>query len=342
MVAAHTDGERATRGTAVTLRERIVSAMVGATLVSVVVTPLDVVKVRMQAQRDSYVFCGHLFDQVNAVCRQCLVSGQGNGTMTGTVPSILKIARTEGIKSLYRGFFPTIVMSVPATVVYFVGYESLKELLLVSHLGVADQQFDGQFHGDNNKSKSSLWVPAVCGPTARIFAASVIAPMELVKTRMQHDSKTLGAQTMHLWRTVSNGGFTLLFRGLVPTLWRDVPFSGIYWTVYELLKRELHSSNDGTPNQVFLSSFISGAMAGSLAATLTVPFDVVKTRKQVLDHTINDHSPNTLFSHLRSIHAEEGWRGLTRGLVPRVAKVAPACAIMISSYELGKRLFHVT
>jgi solute carrier family 25 protein 39/40 len=27
------------------------------------------------------------------------------------------------------------------------------------------------------------------------------------------------------------------------------------------------------------------------------------------------------------------------GLVPRLVKVAPACAIMISSYEYGKRFF---
>jgi Mitochondrial carrier protein len=36
---------------------------------------------------------------------------------------------------------------------------------------------------------------------------------------------------------------------------------------------------------------------------------------------------------------EEGPRGMFRGLSARVAKVAPACAIMISSYEGGKSLF---
>lgn len=38
------------------------------------------------------------------------------------------------------------------------------------------------------------------------------------------------------------------------------------------------------------------------------------------------------------IWKEEGVAGLFRGWVPRTLKVAPACAIMISSYEVGKKM----
>ena len=38
------------------------------------------------------------------------------------------------------------------------------------------------------------------------------------------------------------------------------------------------------------------------------------------------------------IYQEEGTAGLFRGWVPRMLKVAPACAIMISSYEVGKKM----
>ena len=40
----------------------------------------------------------------------------------------------------------------------------------------------------------------------------------------------------------------------------------------------------------------------------------------------------------KNIVKEEGLKGLSKGLVPRVAKVAPSCAIMISSYEFCKNL----
>lgn len=42
---------------------------------------------------------------------------------------------------------------------------------------------------------------------------------------------------------------------------------------------------------------------------------------------------------LKSIMVRDGAAGFFRGVVPRAVKVAPACAIMISSYEMGKHFF---
>lgn len=41
----------------------------------------------------------------------------------------------------------------------------------------------------------------------------------------------------------------------------------------------------------------------------------------------------------REIVSAQGARGLFAGLIPRILKVAPACAIMIASYEHCKRFF---
>ena len=49
--------------------------------------------------------------------------------------------------------------------------------------------------------------------------------------------------------------------------------------------------------------------------------------------------PPTMHSLLVKMAAEEGRAGLCAGMGTRVAKVAPSCAIMISSYEMGKRFF---
>ena len=97
-----------------------------------------------------------------------------------------------------------------------------------------------------------------------------------------------------------------------------------------------------------------------IAAGVTTPADVLKTRLQTASdqqHHSSSQGNNVACGHdgakpvakgsssattsrqvLAEILEREGFRGLWRGSVARVLKVAPACAIMISSYELGKRL----
>lgn len=47
----------------------------------------------------------------------------------GTWDGVKKIVRHEGASSLWRGLSPTVAMSIPATVIYFVGYDYLKVVL---------------------------------------------------------------------------------------------------------------------------------------------------------------------------------------------------------------------
>lgn len=42
---------------------------------------------------------------------------------------------------------------------------------------------------------------------------------------------------------------------------------------------------------------------------------------------------------IKQIYEQNGYRGLFTGIVPRVVKVVPACAIMISTFEYGKLFF---
>lgn len=49
-------------------------------------------------------------------------------------------------------------------------------------------------------------------------------------------------------------------------------------------------------------------------------------------------SSSTL-SIIKKIYHQNGLKGLFTGLTPRLIKVAPACAIMIATFEHGKRFF---
>lgn len=59
---------------------------------------------------------------------------------------------------------------------------------------------------------------------------------------------------------VIQDGSKALWRGLPPTLWRDVPFSAIYWMGYEKCKLNIEQSS------LYLNeietSFVAGAASG--------------------------------------------------------------------------------
>jgi solute carrier family 25 protein 39/40 len=106
---------------------------------------------------------------------------------------------------------------------------------------------------------------------------------------------------------------------------------------YETIRSHLAGDLDLASNsmQSLIFPFVSGASSGLIAAFLTTPFDVAKTLNQINDGTRHQ----TISKQLLFIWENEGVAGLFKGLVPRMAKVAPACALMITSYELGKAYF---
>ena len=317
---------------------------------------------------------------------------------TSTLAGLRHIYVREGVAGIYAGLAPTLVMAVPATVLYFTAYDHLKLRF-----------------GQSNNS----FAPALSGMAARVLASAATSPFELVRTLMQSEAGSSGrlaasasgvagptpglhhATTMGSFRAiVASSGVTGLWRGLEPTLWRDVPFSAVYWLLLERARTRLrqmgtehgstsrsHSNSRsmkaGSASLVaWAQDFASGAGAGMLAASITTPMDVAKTRRQVFAaasdsssdelggarSTSGSNSSSSTTTNSSSIHRSssssswrsaegaisgngstprvlhaiwqaEGWAGLFRGHSARVLKIAPACAIMISSYEAGKRAF---
>mmetsp|Transcript_57881 Transcript_57881/g.136509 ORF Transcript_57881/g.136509 Transcript_57881/m.136509 type:complete len:98 (+) Transcript_57881:1855-2148(+) len=81
----------------------------------------------------------------------------------------------------------------------------------------------------------------------------------------------------------------------------------------------------------------AGTLAGGAAAVITHPFDVVKTQVQA---TMSKHGAKQVgsFTILRRLVDHGGWGALFQGIVPRVLKVAPSCAIVLGSFEVLKTM----
>jgi len=302
--------------------QRCASAVTGALMTSLLVTPLDVVKTRLQSQGEgSRISCCQ--DIHYSPARKCLITTSSAANIChidrgfeGTWEGLVKIARYEGVGSLWRGLSPTLAMAIPANVIYFVGYENLR-----LHVPI----------------HSPTLAPLLCGSIARILAVSCIAPIELFRTRLQGIKTAQHVNTSHfqliasdLVNQVRRHGLRFLYRGLTPTLWRDVPFSGLYWFGVESIRSTLAHRRGGVFYE-FQDSFVAGALSGLAASFLTHPFDLIKTRRQV-----NIETKRSTLQILVNLIKTEGFRKLWTGCVPRIAKVAPSCAIMLSTYEFSK------
>lgn len=275
----------------------------------------------------------------------CAAEETQRRTFNSTLDGMRKIARNEGWTTLWRGLSPTLAMAVPSNVIYFAGYDWLRtSTASPMHNRVSD-----------------AYAPLIGGSIARIFSAVAVSPIEMLRTRMQANPSAgkgaLRATISGLNEMVQSEGYRSLWRGLTLTLWRDVPFSAFYWWGYEWGRERLHETRQSarpalaprvpqaemTHRDVLVDSFIAGASAGAIAAFITTPFDVGKTRQQVLRHSskntgtvrIEDKAMPRFLWH---IYTKEGAAGLFKGWAARCLKVAPACAIMISSYEVGKKM----
>lgn len=312
-------------------KQQMGAACTGAFITSIFMTPLDVVKVRLQAQqreqlsRRCFLYCNGLMDHICS-CQPAPAHGQRQWysrsipePITGTFDGLMKIWRYEGLASLWSGLPPTLVVAVPNTVIYFTAYEQIQSLMR-RHL-----------------SGDPWWVAGTAGGLARVWSVSICSPMELIRTKMQASRMQYTELLAHMSREIRREGPRALWRGWAATVLRDVPFSVLYWASYDHLKRVAGQRDN--PSVPF--TIAAGSLAGGLAAAVTLPLDVVKTHRQIdiaspSNGKSRGSSSSSTFQHLRSIYRQQGVPGLFSGLTPRLVKVMPACAIMISSYEYIK------
>lgn len=283
--------------------------------------------------------------------------------LTGMVDGFLQVGRREGVRGLWRGLTPTILMTVPSQVTYMVFYDFFKEQISARYqMGTTSDPVPrvSPHQPSAALTAEQLASSLISGASARSISATLVTPLELVRTRLQAvHGDSHGGMRSNLQQLAQEARAkpSSLWRGLGPTLYRDVPFSAIYFTAYESLKRALTGGSGLGERRVspgaahshsseFAVAFIAGASAGCLAAILTHPFDLIKTRRQALadvdaakaSHVAGNAASRSTLTLVGDVYRTEGVRGLFRGLSPRIAKVGPACGVMIGSFEVVGRL----
>ncbi|CAH8289145.1 unnamed protein product [Eruca vesicaria subsp. sativa] len=174
-----------------------------------------------------------------------------------------------------------------------------------------------------------IQVQSIASFCSTLLGTAVRIPCEVLKQRLQAGMfNNVGEAIVGTWKQDGPGGF---FRGTGATLCREVPLyvvgMGLYAEskkmVAQALGRELEA----------WETIAVGAVSGGIAAVVTTPFDVMKTRMM----TATPGRPISMSMVAISILSHEGPLGLFKGAVPRFFWVAPLGAMNFAGYELAKK-----
>lgn len=161
-----------------------------------------------------------------------------------------------------------------------------------------------------------------------------------------------------MWVTLTNmyrneGGFAALYRGIIPTVAGVAPYVGLNFMVYEMARKFV--TPEGEKNPTAVGKLCAGAVSGAVAQTITYPLyvrrwllglcmlltlnsDVLRRRFQINTMTGMGYQYKNIFDAVRVIMAQEGFRGLYKGIVPNLLKVAPSMASSWLSFEFTRDL----
>ncbi|KAI5286963.1 hypothetical protein KEM54_006347 [Ascosphaera aggregata] len=184
-----------------------------------------------------------------------------------------------------------------------------------------------------------------CGALAGITSVVATYPMDIVRTRLSIQSASFAElkrtctrdKLPGMWQTTkimyrTEGGVRSLYRGIIPTIAGVAPYVGLNFMVYEAIRKRLTSEGEQSPGPY--RKLLAGAMSGAVAQTFTYPFDVLRRRFQINTMSGLGYQYHSIWHAVRVIAAQEGIKGLYKGIWPNLVKVAPSMASNWLAYEM--------
>lgn len=190
----------------------------------------------------------------------------------------------------------------------------------------------------------------LCGALAGITSVTVTYPLDIVRTRLSIQSasferlgvKGVSQKLPGMWQVMTGmykneGGILALYRGIIPTVAGVAPYVGLNFMIYESVRT--YFTPDGQTNPSNVGKLMAGAISGGVAQTCTYPLDVLRRRFQINTMNGMGFQYKSIGHALQTIFAQEGFRGLYKGIAPNLLKVAPSMASSWLSFEMTRDFF---
>ena len=232
-----------------------------------------------------------------------------------------------GFSGIYRGVGSAIIGSAPGAALFFCTYEYSKSFL--SARRQSTQIVTGA------RAQDEEWLAPIehmaAASLGEVAACAVRVPTEVVKQRAQAVqypsslSALRGILGQH--RVIGLSGVWMeLYRGWSVTIMREVPFTVIQFPLWESMK-EYRRRTSGRESISAWESGLFGSAAGAVAAGVTTPLDVLKTRMMLAKEK------TAMMPLLRDVLRESGPRAFFAGIGPRVLWISAGGAIFLGSYQ---------
>ncbi|PPQ64843.1 hypothetical protein CVT24_008208, partial [Panaeolus cyanescens] len=223
--------------------------------------------------------------------------------------------KAGGFSGVYKGVGSVVVGSAPGAAAFFSTYEFMKKTIPLSE----------RLASVNHMISASVGEVAAC---------MIRVPTEVIKTRMQTSSYGAeGASSLSAFKLVlKQEGVRGLYRGFGITVMREIPFTSFQFPLYEFLKLQLSKKLNRKPLYAHEAA-ACGSIAGGVAAALTTPLDVLKTRVMLDMRDGTKEKLPSLPSRLKTIYLTEGSKALFAGVVPRTLWISAGGAVFLGVYE---------
>ncbi|KAL8738020.1 MAG: hypothetical protein Q9181_001127 [Wetmoreana brouardii] len=232
-----------------------------------------------------------------------------------------------GFRGIYAGVGSALVGSAPGAALFFVSYEGLKSRLRVLR--------EGGGHEDSGGRSAARWSDAadhmLAASAGEVAACAVRVPTEVVKQRAQaaqHPSSMAALGFILAQRSDIGvlGVWREMYRGWGITIIREVPFTAIQFPLWEGMKAWRRRRTGSNEVSAVESGFF-GSVAGAVAAGLTTPLDVLKTRMMLAKER------QSAVSMCAEIWKTSGPEAFVSGIGPRIMWISAGGAIFLGTYQ---------
>ncbi|KAI0900340.1 mitochondrial carrier [Annulohypoxylon nitens] len=257
------------------------------------------------------------------------------------VTAIADLYKAGGARGFFAGNGLNVVKIMPETAIRFGAYEAAKKTL-------------ASLEGHNDPHHINPYSKFVAGGVAGMTAQFCVYPLDTLKFRLQSDyveggprGNTLLFQTARkMW---AEGGMRAAYRGVTMGLVGMFPYSAIDMGTFEFLKTtyvtytaRAYSIHEEDASPSTFATGIMGATSGAFGASVVYPLNVLRTRLQTQGTSMHPARYTGIWDVAQKTIKNEGVRGLYKGLMPNLLKVAPALSITWMVYENAKRILHLS